>query len=419
MRASLFKRGGIYHAKFKLDAWPTERRESLGTTDKRVAQLELEKRLQNHERVAAGLLAPASMRDAAKRPLAALCDDFLADMEARDKAAGTVKKYRAAFRAVCKETGWTMLAQVTEGAVRAWVKESPLRAKTRNDYLAAWRRLFWWLKRQRLVVENVCEFVDPVDTRKTAREYRRALTEDEALRLLRTAPHPRCVLYRLILETGLRPLELRRLRVGDFRFGGWGGAPVEEGEGPTKPPEAAKACERGGLPLVDMGLPQSFDAQSAPPAAKVGPCVRVPGSITKNGKPALLPISAELAADLRALIPGDAAPFRPAFVKQVPKCPAFRRDLLAAGISATDDMGRRVDMHALRKTFGTHLVLSGAEPRVVMEAMRQSDLKLTMKTYMDAAQLRGPVLAAVALLPWHKMEREPVRISLTNTGTVV
>ena len=34
--------------------------------------------------------------------------------------------------------------------------------------------------------------------------------------------------------------------------------------------------------------------------------------------------------------------------------------------------------------------------------MRHSDLKLTMKTYMDAAQLQGPVAAAVATLPWHR-----------------
>jgi integrase len=58
-------------------------------------------------------------------------------------------------------------------------------------------------------------------------------------------------------------------------------------------------------------------------------------------------------------------------------------------------------LHALRNTHGTALVLSGAEPRVVMESMRHSDLKLTMKTYMDAAQLQGPVAAAVARLPWH------------------
>jgi hypothetical protein len=56
-------------------------------------------------------------------------------------------------------------------------------------------------------------------------------------------------------------------------------------------------------------------------------------------------------------------------------------------------------MRALRKTFGTALVLNDAQPRVVVEAMRHSDLKLTMKLYTDAGQL--PVGAALARLPWN------------------
>lgn len=60
-----------------------------------------------------------------------------------------------------------------------------------------------------------------------------------------------------------------------------------------------------------------------------------------------------------------------------------------------------MDLHALRKTFGTALVLNGEQPRVVMEAMRHSDLKLTMKLYTDAGQL--PVGAALGRLPWNKV----------------
>ena len=77
----------------------------------------------------------------------------------------------------------------------------------------------------------------------------------------------------------------------------------------------------------------------------------------------------------------------------------FRRDLTRAGIVYQDEQGRRADLHALRKTFGTALVLNGEHPRVVMEAMRHSDLKLTMKLYTDAGQL--PVGAALARLPWN------------------
>ena len=65
-----------------------------------------------------------------------------------------------------------------------------------------------------------------------------------------------------------------------------------------------------------------------------------------------------------------------------------------------DERGRRADLHALRKTFGTALVLNGEQPRVVMEAMRHIDLKLTMKLYTDAGQL--PVGAALARLPWNE-----------------
>jgi hypothetical protein len=44
-------------------------------------------------------------------------------------------------------------------------------------------------------------------------------------------------------------------------------------------------------------------------------------------------------------------------------------------------------------------VLNGEQPRAVVEAMRHSDLKLTMKLYTDAGQL--PVGAALARLPWN------------------
>jgi integrase len=139
--------------------------------------------------------------------------------------------------------------------------------------------------------------------------------------------------------------------------------------------------------------------------------IRLPGSITKNGKPALHVISATLAQSLVALISSDAHPNAPAFPAGIPRGSTIRRDLVRAKIPAIDAEGRRVDLHALRKTFGTHLVLSGAQPRVVMEAMRHGDLKLTMKTYMDAAQLQGPVLAAVAALPWNQSQAKPAGVA--------
>ena len=56
-----------------------------------------------------------------------------------------------------------------------------------------------------------------------------------------------------------------------------------------------------------------------------------------------------------------------------------------------------MDFHALRHTLGTNLALAGTAPRVAMEAMRHSDMRLTTKTYTDTGML--PVSDAVTKLP--------------------
>ncbi|MES1195298.1 MAG: site-specific integrase, partial [Opitutus sp.] len=180
-----------------------------------------------------------------------------------------------------------------------------------------------------------------------------------------------------------RRSELRELRWADFTLS-------------TCPDTRAKSS------FGDCGTEPSGGTAQLVEAGAVA-SVRVPASIAKNGRTALLPLGGEVVAELLAFRPLEAAPFQKPFAT-VPRCSTIRRDLARAGIVFVDTLGRRMDLHAMRKTTGTHLVLSGAQPRVVMEAMRHSDLKLTMKTYMDAQQLQGPVSAAVARLPWH---REP------------
>ena len=123
----------------------------------------------------------------------------------------------------------------------------------------------------------------------------------------------------------------------------------------------------------------------------------------KTGKRRSAKSVRELAAELRALRPRNAATSQPVFSQMVPEIETFQWDLTQAGIPFMDDLGWRADLHALRKTFGTALVLNGEHPRVVMEAMRHSDLKLTMQLYTDAGQL--PVKAALTLLPWNSGDK--------------
>ena len=57
-----------------------------------------------------------------------------------------------------------------------------------------------------------------------------------------------------------------------------------------------------------------------------------------------------------------------------PPVPAVSVPGLAGGIPYEDELGRRVDFHALRYTFATMLNRSGVTPRAAMELMRHSDM---------------------------------------------
>jgi hypothetical protein len=85
------------------------------------------------------------------------------------------------------------------------------------------------------------------------------------------------------------------------------------------------------------------------------------------------------------------------FADLLPPMDTFRADLKAAGIEFVDAQGRRADFHALRHTLATNLMLAGTSPRIAMEIMRHSDIKLTTKTYTDAGLL--PLAETVINLP--------------------
>jgi len=82
----------------------------------------------------------------------------------------------------------------------------------------------------------------------------------------------------------------------------------------------------------------------------------------------------------------------------------FKTDLTTAGIEFLNAKGYRADFHSLRHTLATNLARAGTAPRVAMEILRHSDMRLTSKTYTDAGHL--PVADAVLRLP-----------SLTHTKT--
>ena len=349
MICCVFRRGRKFWGKLRLgDVGPVERI-PLDTCDRRSAVHKLAAIAQEREKEAAGLLAPRSVRERELEPLPSLLAAFLGELTVKGRSAATIDKYRKTLGKVFVRCRWHHLADVTPSSFCAWRRQSGLEAKTLNDLLASLVTFLRWLVVQGLARENPLQHVQRIDTRGRSKQFRRALTRDELGRLLAVAPPHRRIVYLTAAFTGLRRAELSSLR--------WS------------------------------------DVELVPGSA----CIRVRASMSKNRKAAVLPMHDELAAALRAFKPSDAAPF--AFVLRglVPRIPTFRKDLLRAGVPFEDSEGRRVDLHALRVTYGTNLTASGAAPRVVMELMRHSDIALTMKIYTDAAQL--PLVDAVAKLP--------------------
>lgn len=350
MICHVYKRGRLYWGKLHLDHESRLSRVSLGTTDKRVAQQKLAEIAKEREKEAAGLLAPRSARDAAVKPLPDLLVAFLDDLHAKGRAHATEVKYRKTLGKLFTRCRWRTFGDVTARSFCEWRAKCGLSPKTLNDLLGAMMTFSGWLLHQRMAVENPLGHVQRIDTRATSGQFRRALNADELRRLLEVSPPDRRMVYLLAAYTGLRRSEMQGLRWSDV----------------------------------------SLDGSS--------PFVRVRANMVgnKSRKLAVLPLHPELAAALQMFRSADAAPFQTVF-SQIPRVRTCRKDLVAAEIPFLDELGRRCDLHSLRMTYGTNLTTSGASPRVVMELMRHSDIKLTMKIYTDAAQL--PLSEAIRKLP--------------------
>jgi hypothetical protein len=126
------------------------------------------------------------------------------------------------------------------------------------------------------------------------------------------------------------------------------------------------------------------------------PHIRLRATTTKSRRADTVPLSVDVVEELRDLRPDSCDPKTPVFPK-VPKMATFKSDLERAGIPYEDELGRRLDFHALRVTFGTMLATSGTALRTAMELMRHTDARLTTRIYTDPRLL--DTAAAIKGLP--------------------
>ncbi len=352
-----------YSGRYKLPGMLKPATVALHVTDKRIADQRLAEIVREAENEAAGIVMPKSIRGAAVLPLAKHLESFVTDLGARGRSKVYVRNVARNVEHLIVACGWGKVKDVTPQSFMEWRARQSKAAKTINEYLNAANALLNWMQRNGLLIANPLVGVGKVETQGKEQRVRRALTDAEAQRLLDVNPRHR-VVYMAALLTGLRRAELRALRWGDVHL----------------------------------------DA--------VRPFMSVRASTTKNRKAATMFLRDDLVDALRAIRPEGVSDATRVFWRRVPRMPEYRADLAAAGIAFEDAQGRRADFHALRHTLGTNLSRSGVAPRVAMELMRHSDMRLTAKTYTDAAML--PMSDALEKLPRFNVVEQVLRATGTE-----
>lgn len=348
----------LYRGRFRLDGDLFVTEVPLRTSDRQTAQKRLKEIIAEKERERAGVLAPRAQRVAAQRPLREHLEDFLGDLGVRGRSAKHIEVITARIRRIMEECAWRSIGDIDPNGFLRWrsaqQRSSP---KTLNEYLNAFSSFLNWMVRQGRIANNPLVVVEKVDVRGRQLQ-RRAFTDEELQRLLSVAGSRR-LLYLTAAYTGLRLGELKQLHWSDL---------VQHGERVV---------------------------------------LHVRASTTKNRKDALLPLVPKLQAELEKARAGHEKPT--GLVFRIPAHPhrIFRRDLETAGIRRFDDLGRKVDFHALRHTFATNLARAGVSQRLAQELMRHSEPQLTARIYTDASRL--PTAEAVDKLPWLDSGEEALR----------
>ena len=119
----------------------------------------------------------------------------------------------------------------------------------------------------------------------------------------------------------------------------------------------------------------------------------------KNGDDLILPVVANLAAELRQWVADTGKqPADPVFA--VPTLRTFKKDMKRAGVPYKDARGKTADFHSLRRSTGTMLAVANVPAKEAQSYMRHSDIRLTLQVYADAGVVgMGNALNAMSKVP--------------------
>lgn len=217
--------------------------------------------------------------------------------------------------------------------------------------------LSWCVKRGR-AESNPLKVVPRRDESKDRWRVRRPLSDMELATLLDVADaRGRKAWYMVAAWAGLRKGDLARLTWADVDFKA-GTITVRNGK--------AKRTDIVPMhPQLAAEFQRRLDANPALPAARVFPTVVTDLTRTNDFLRAGL-------AHREAVMDDDGEPIMAGKGKR-------RRPLTR--ITATDEEGRIIALHAMRTTPGTNLARHGIAPQIAMRIMRHTDYRTTLKHY--------------------------------------
>ena len=317
---------------------------STGCTDKEAAREEAKRIRERVERRAVGL---PDYDETARTDPFELLERYLAEKTRTGKDKDHIQTIRV--RTGRFFSGLPSIAPITTDHIRATLQTIAVEPianrapkagekvrlrgrKTQDSYLRNIRWFYDWLVRENLWPTNPATAIEELGAADPVVEYRPALPEERST-LLGTVPAARLAAYVVVAGMGLRPAEMRRLKVED----------------------------------VDLD-------------AKLWalPNLRIWMKTAKNRKEHLLPIHPDVALVLRPLLEGKEP--TDAVFDELPCHETVKRDVLAAGLTWSTRDGVLV-LTSLRKAFSTDLDRHGVSPELRRKLTRHTSSNLGDRVY--------------------------------------
>lgn len=163
---------------------------ALKLSDKEAATAKAHEFRKEYEAEASGIILPKAIREAAKKPLRLLIDDYVQDLKKRVKTSEgkTPKQTKSRLLRLTKECKWLRIGDISAESFIKWRSETNLAVKTLNHYLSEAVTLVNWLVKTETAMVNPLAQVAKLSTKGRETRLRRAFSDIELQGLLKASP---------------------------------------------------------------------------------------------------------------------------------------------------------------------------------------------------------------------------------------